>query len=63
MQQWFDVTAVGNSHLTCSVHYKKNNLPAKAGFLQQVTHENIQAGLEHLQRRLHHLSGQPVPGL
>jgi len=33
-------------------------------FLQQVTQESVQMGLEYLQRRrLHHLSGQPVPGL
>jgi len=38
-------------------------LPAKAGYLQQVTLESIQMGLAYLQRRLHSLSGQPVPVL
>ncbi|MEQ5394207.1 hypothetical protein ABN236_19285, partial [Proteus sp. fly-1013] len=36
--------------------------PVKAGTLQQVTQVGIQMDLEYLQRRrLHNLSGQPVP--
>jgi len=39
-------------------------LPPKQGHLQQVAEDLVQAGLEYLQRRrLHHLSGQPVPVL
>ena len=39
----------------------KFNPLAKAGSLQQVAQVGIQVGLEsYLQRRLHHLSGQPV---
>ena len=40
------------------------NPPAKAGSLREVAWESIQAGFERLQRRrLHSLSGQPVPVL
>ena len=36
----------------------------KLGHLQQAAQDHIQAGLEYLQkRRIHSLSGQPVPGL
>ena len=36
----------------------------KQGHLQQAAQDLVQAGLEYLQRRrLHNLSGQPVPGL
>ena len=38
-------------------------LPAKAGFLQEVTQVGVQMGSEYLQRRLHSLFGQPVPVL
>jgi len=38
-------------------------LPAKAGTLQQVTEVGIHTGVKHLHRRLHRLSGQPVPML
>jgi len=38
-----------------------SNFPANAGSLQLVTEESIQVGSEYLQRRLHNLSGQPVP--
>jgi len=37
-----------------------NPNPAKAGSLQYVTQESVQAGSEYLQRILHKLSGQPV---
>ena len=37
----------------------ESNLPAKAGSLQKI----IQVDSEYLRRRLHHLSGQPVPML
>jgi len=41
-----------------------SNSFAKAGALQQVAHVGVQMGLECLHsRRLHNLSGQPVPGL
>jgi len=35
----------------------------KQGHLQQVVEDLVQAGLQYLQRRLHHLLRQPVPGL
>ena len=36
----------------------------KQGHLQQAAQDLVQAGLHYLQRRrLHHLPGQPVPGL
>ena len=35
----------------------------KQGHLQQAAQDRIQVGLEYLQRRLHNLSGQPVPVL
>lgn len=35
--------------------------PVEAGFLQEIAQESNQVGLEHLQRRLHSLSGQFVP--
>ena len=36
----------------------------KQGHLQQAAQDLVQAGLEYVQRRrLHHLTGQPVPGL
>ena len=36
----------------------------KQGHLQQAAQDLVQAGLQYLQRRrLHNLSGQPVPGL
>ena len=35
--------------------------PSKAHSLEQVAQVGIQTGLEYCQRRLHNLSGQPVP--
>ena len=35
----------------------------KQGHLQQAAQDCVQAGFEYLQRRLHNLSGQPVPVL
>ena len=35
----------------------------KQGHLQQAAQDLVQADLEHLQRRLHNLPGQPGPGL
>jgi len=37
--------------------------PAKAGSLQQVTQESVQACFEYLNKRPHSLSGQSVPVL
>ena len=40
----------------------ESNPPAKAGTLQQVAQVGVQINLEYIQRRrLHNLSGQPVP--
>ena len=42
----------------------ESNPPAKAGSLDQVAQVGVQAGVDYLQRRrLHNLSGQPVPAL
>jgi len=41
----------------------ESNTTAKAGSLQQVAQEGVQMGLEYPHRRLHNLSGQPVPVL
>ena len=35
----------------------------KKGHLEHFAQELVQEGLEYLQRRLHNLSGQPIPGL
>jgi len=40
------------------------HLPAEAGSVQQVVQESVEVDFEYLQkRRLHSLSGQPVPVL
>ena len=42
----------------------ESNPPAKAGILQLVAQVSVQMGLEYLhRRRLHNLSGQPVPDI
>ena len=35
----------------------------KQGHPEQAAQDRVQAGLEYLQRRLHNLPGQPIPGL
>ena len=46
-----------------SLEIIKSNPPAKAGFLDQVAQVGIQVGLERVQRRRLHSSGQLVPVL
>ena len=54
--EWSGLEGTSVSHLSPTL------LP-KQGHLQQAAQDRVQAGPEYLQRRLHHLPGQPVPVL